>query len=192
MILLIWLCYEPWPGRHTEMDGADANVDGESWNACLGDATRPGAFWTVRGTMCSHVGMTRLWLRPSLQRPGSGCVLPCTRTRHSRLEPPSYILVAHVRPPHISPCCTLYPHFMQDAFVKSFTHLKDRPKADHALQLLQRTASLVKPIMRNHEWVLPVLSEFFPESPNLLGEYLSERLRERCFLTLLSLPYRVE
>lgn len=27
----------------------------------------------------------------------------------------------------------------------------------------------MKPIMRKHEWVLPVLSEFFPESPNLVG-----------------------
>ncbi|KAI0652449.1 WLM domain-containing protein [Trametes meyenii] len=58
---------------------------------------------------------------------------------------------------------------MSDVFVKSFTHLKDRPHADKALPLLQRIASLVKPIMRKHAWVLPVLSEFFPESPNLLG-----------------------
>ncbi|KAI0673725.1 WLM domain-containing protein [Trametes maxima] len=58
---------------------------------------------------------------------------------------------------------------MPSVFVKSFTHLKDRPHADKALPLLQRVASLVKPIMRKHGWVLPVLSEFFPESPNLLG-----------------------
>ena len=59
---------------------------------------------------------------------------------------------------------------MHDISVKSFTHLKDRPRADQALQLLQRIASLVKPVMRKHGWVLPVLSEFFPDSPNLLGE----------------------
>ncbi|KAI0714946.1 WLM domain-containing protein [Earliella scabrosa] len=58
---------------------------------------------------------------------------------------------------------------MPDVFVQSFTHLKDRPRADHALQILQRVASLVKPIMRKHGWILPVLSEFFPDSPNLLG-----------------------
>ncbi|KAM5532253.1 hypothetical protein V8D89_014092 [Ganoderma adspersum] len=58
---------------------------------------------------------------------------------------------------------------MPDIFVKSFTHLKDKPKPDQALKLLQRIASLVKPIMRKHGWVLPVLSEFFPEEPNLLG-----------------------
>ena len=59
---------------------------------------------------------------------------------------------------------------MPDVFVKSFTHLKDRPNADKALPLLQRIASLVKPVMRKHSWALPVLSEFFPEDPNLLGE----------------------
>ncbi|GBE77546.1 WLM domain-containing protein [Sparassis latifolia] len=58
---------------------------------------------------------------------------------------------------------------MPEVFVKSFTHLKDRPKADQALPLLQRVASLVKPIMRKHGWTLPVLAEFFPESPNLVG-----------------------
>ncbi|RDX51198.1 WLM-domain-containing protein [Lentinus brumalis] len=58
---------------------------------------------------------------------------------------------------------------MSDVFVKSLTHLKDRPRADQALQILQRLASLVKPIMRKHGWILPVLSEFYPESPNLLG-----------------------
>lgn len=54
--------------------------------------------------------------------------------------------------------------------IQSFTHLKGRSKADQALPLLQRIASLVKPIMRKHGWVLPVLAEFFPESSNLVGE----------------------
>ncbi|KAI0682474.1 WLM domain-containing protein [Cerioporus squamosus] len=70
---------------------------------------------------------------------------------------------------------------MPDVFVKSLTHLKDRPRADQALRILQRIASLVKPIMRKRAWVLPVLSEFFPESPNLLdinaGEKILLRLR---------------
>jgi DNA-dependent metalloprotease WSS1 len=60
---------------------------------------------------------------------------------------------------------------MAETLVKSHTHLKDRPNADKALRMLQRVASLVKPIMKKHKWVLPVLSEFFPESPNLLGKY---------------------
>lgn len=56
-------------------------------------------------------------------------------------------------------------------FVQSFTHLKDRLRADQALPLLQRVASLVKPIMRQHNWILPTLGEFFPDSDNLVGEY---------------------
>ncbi|KAG6846042.1 hypothetical protein H0H87_006406 [Tephrocybe sp. NHM501043] len=56
-----------------------------------------------------------------------------------------------------------------DVFVLAFTHLKDKPKADRALPMLQKIASLVKPIMRKHSWKLPVLAEFFPENPNLLG-----------------------
>ncbi|KAF5374890.1 hypothetical protein D9758_000541 [Tetrapyrgos nigripes] len=35
-----------------------------------------------------------------------------------------------------------------------------------------RIASLVKPIMRKHGWVLPALAEFFPDNPNLLGHGL--------------------
>ncbi|KAL5523729.1 hypothetical protein ACEPAG_7902 [Sanghuangporus baumii] len=48
-------------------------------------------------------------------------------------------------------------------------HLKDRPRAEQALPLLQRVASLVKPVMRKRNWRLPVLSEFFPDEPSLLG-----------------------
>ncbi|KAG2076771.1 WLM-domain-containing protein [Suillus decipiens] len=70
---------------------------------------------------------------------------------------------------------------MLQTFVTSFTHLKDRPHADRALFMLQRVATLVKPIMRKHSWVLPLLSEFFPESPNLVdvngGEQILLRLR---------------
>jgi hypothetical protein len=62
---------------------------------------------------------------------------------------------------------------MSDTFVKSFTHLNGRPNEERALPMLQRVASLVKPIMRKHGWVVPVLSEFFPAQDNLLG--LSER-----------------
>ncbi|KIK70539.1 hypothetical protein GYMLUDRAFT_279618 [Collybiopsis luxurians FD-317 M1] len=56
-----------------------------------------------------------------------------------------------------------------DVWVQSFTHLKDRKSADRALLILQRVASLVKPIMRKHSWILPTLAEFFPDNPNLLG-----------------------
>lgn len=58
---------------------------------------------------------------------------------------------------------------MSQTFVQSFTHLEDMPEPGRALTMLKRVASLVKPIMRKHGWVLPVLSEFFPENPGLLG-----------------------
>ncbi|KAJ6520355.1 WLM domain-containing protein [Mycena sanguinolenta] len=58
---------------------------------------------------------------------------------------------------------------MSDTFVKSFAVLKGRPKEERALPMLQRIASLVKPIMRKHGWVLPVLSEFFPAQDDLIG-----------------------
>ncbi|KAJ7757470.1 WLM domain-containing protein [Mycena metata] len=65
-----------------------------------------------------------------------------------------------------------------DSFVQAFTHLKGRPKEERALPMLQRIASLVKPIMRKHGWVyalqfegwnLPLLAEFFPANDNLIG-----------------------
>ncbi|KAL4070533.1 hypothetical protein J3A83DRAFT_4358692 [Scleroderma citrinum] len=55
------------------------------------------------------------------------------------------------------------------------------PKSERALPTLQRIATLVIPIMRKRGWVLAVLSEFFPESPNLVdvngGEKILLRLR---------------
>ncbi|KAJ7044965.1 WLM domain-containing protein [Mycena alexandri] len=56
-----------------------------------------------------------------------------------------------------------------DSFVQAFTHLKGRPKEERALPMLQRIASLVKPIMRKHGWNLPLLAEFFPANDNLIG-----------------------
>jgi hypothetical protein len=60
---------------------------------------------------------------------------------------------------------------MSDIWVKSITHLKDMPRADTALEMLKKIASLVKPIMRRHRWVLPVLAEFFPDNSSLLGTF---------------------
>ncbi|KAF8808015.1 WLM-domain-containing protein [Phlegmacium glaucopus] len=70
---------------------------------------------------------------------------------------------------------------MSDILVQSFAHLKDKHNADKALHLLKRIASLVKPIMRKRNWVLPSLAEFFPEDPNLhdinMGQKILLRLR---------------
>ncbi|KAF9486328.1 WLM-domain-containing protein [Pholiota conissans] len=68
---------------------------------------------------------------------------------------------------------------MPDVFVQSFAHLTDKPRADRALHILQRVASLVKPIMRTHGWVLPVLSEFFPDNPNLLDVNMGQKILVR-------------
>ncbi|KAF6754332.1 WLM domain-containing protein [Ephemerocybe angulata] len=68
-----------------------------------------------------------------------------------------------------------------NTFVLSITHLKDRPNEKHALELLKKVVSLVKPIMRKHGWVLPELAEFFPGQQNLLdvngGQKIMLRLR---------------
>ncbi|KAJ3106695.1 hypothetical protein HDU97_005847 [Phlyctochytrium planicorne] len=41
---------------------------------------------------------------------------------------------------------------------------------DHeALAMLKRVASLVKPLMKKRSWTLPILREFYPQNPNLLG-----------------------
>ncbi|KAJ8084645.1 hypothetical protein PM082_003420 [Marasmius tenuissimus] len=58
---------------------------------------------------------------------------------------------------------------MPESFVKSFSHLKSLKHSDNALNMLQRIASLVKPIMKKHGWILPCLAEFFPDQRNLLG-----------------------
>ncbi|KAG8896757.1 hypothetical protein FRC00_005316 [Tulasnella sp. 408] len=68
-----------------------------------------------------------------------------------------------------------------NVFVQRFMHLKEMPREKEALAILQKVASLVKPIMRKHGWVLPVLAEFYPENPGLLdingGQKICLRLR---------------
>ncbi|KAG8926304.1 hypothetical protein FRC02_008985 [Tulasnella sp. 418] len=56
-----------------------------------------------------------------------------------------------------------------DIYVHEITHLKSKPREKEALEYLKRVASLVKPIMRKHNWHLPVLAEFYPNNPGLLG-----------------------
>lgn len=57
----------------------------------------------------------------------------------------------------------------QDQQVRSYVHLAQLPRASDALQMLQRVASAVKPIMRNHRWRVGELAEFYPNQANLLG-----------------------
>ncbi|KAF8913239.1 WLM domain-containing protein [Gymnopilus junonius] len=68
---------------------------------------------------------------------------------------------------------------MPDIFIQSFTHLNDMKNADKALHMLQRVASLVKPIMRKRGWVLPILAEFFPDNPSLLDVNMGQKILVR-------------
>lgn len=58
--------------------------------------------------------------------------------------------------------------------------LCSQPDPARALTMLERIASLVKPIMRKHAWTLPVLAEFFPNNPNLLGAWAVRWIRRVC------------
>lgn len=47
----------------------------------------------------------------------------------------------------------------------------DLRRDSEALGLLHMVASLVAPIMRNHDWYVPLLEEFSPEDPTLEGRH---------------------
>lgn len=44
-----------------------------------------------------------------------------------------------------------------------------RDNDEKAMMMLKRVASLVKPLMKKHNFRLPLLTEMFPDNPNLLG-----------------------
>lgn len=56
-----------------------------------------------------------------------------------------------------------------EPLVLGYSHLRGFPRNDEALLRLKKIASMAKPLMRNHGWKLPVLAEFFPTQPDLLG-----------------------
>jgi hypothetical protein len=56
-----------------------------------------------------------------------------------------------------------------DPLVVEYQHDKHRPRESEALLILQKIASLVKPIMRQRDWKVGTLSEFYPAQKNLLG-----------------------
>ncbi len=59
-----------------------------------------------------------------------------------------------------------------DPLIHGFVHLKEKPREAEALRILQKIASLVKPLMRQRGWHVGTLSEFFPSERNLLGEVI--------------------
>ncbi|KIW48083.1 uncharacterized protein PV06_00705 [Exophiala oligosperma] len=56
-----------------------------------------------------------------------------------------------------------------DPLVDEFQHLSEKSRPREALQMLQKIASMVKPIMRQRNWRVGVLTEFYPREANLLG-----------------------
>ncbi|KAL7793231.1 WLM domain-containing protein [Trichoderma ceciliae] len=56
-----------------------------------------------------------------------------------------------------------------DPLVLSYSHLAQFRRADEALTILKKVASLVKPIMRSRGWRVRELAEFYPNQSNLLG-----------------------
>ncbi|KAL2430059.1 hypothetical protein ABEF95_002358 [Exophiala dermatitidis] len=56
-----------------------------------------------------------------------------------------------------------------DPLVDRFQHLSGKVRAGEALQMLRKIASMVKPIMRQRNWRVGILTEFYPSEFNLLG-----------------------
>ena len=58
---------------------------------------------------------------------------------------------------------------MAKSHVSEYQHETFRPREAEALQMLQRIAYLVKPIMKKHRWKIGVLGEYWPSNRNLMG-----------------------
>lgn len=58
---------------------------------------------------------------------------------------------------------------MAKSRVSKYQHEKFRPREAEALEMLQRIAYLVKPIMKKRRWKIGVLGEFWPPDKNLMG-----------------------
>ena len=56
-----------------------------------------------------------------------------------------------------------------EPLVNNFEHLSEKRRASEALQHLRKIASLVKPLMRQRNWRVGTLAEFYPQETNLLG-----------------------
>ncbi|KAL7945155.1 WLM domain-containing protein [Trichoderma barbatum] len=64
-----------------------------------------------------------------------------------------------------------------DPLVLTYSHLAQFRRADEALNILKKVASLVKPIMRNRGWKVGELVEFYPNQQNLLGLNVNRGMR---------------
>lgn len=57
----------------------------------------------------------------------------------------------------------------EDRLIVSYVHLASLPRANEALEMLRRIASMVKPLMRARSWKVRELGEFWPDDKSLLG-----------------------
>jgi len=57
----------------------------------------------------------------------------------------------------------------QDQIIGSYVHIPGKPREQHALFMLRRIASLVKPIMSKGGYKVGRLVEFYPAQKSLLG-----------------------
>jgi len=57
----------------------------------------------------------------------------------------------------------------QDQIIGTYVHIPGKPKEQHALYMLRRIASLVKPIMSKGGYKVGCLAEFYPAQKSLLG-----------------------
>jgi hypothetical protein len=55
--------------------------------------------------------------------------------------------------------------------ISHITHLRGMPNPEEAHKTLQRLASFVAPLLRQHNTSVGELHEFYPTTRNLLGEY---------------------
>lgn len=56
-----------------------------------------------------------------------------------------------------------------DPLIDQFQHLTEKKRGAEALHMLRKIASIVKPIMRQRNWRVGTLAEFYPSEARLLG-----------------------
>lgn len=64
----------------------------------------------------------------------------------------------------------------QGQLIGSYVHMRGKPREQHALFMLRKIASLVKPIMQRQGFKVGCLAEFWPDENNLLGMLTADLL----------------
>lgn len=63
---------------------------------------------------------------------------------------------------------------VQGQLIGSYVHMREKPREQHALFMLRKIASLVKPIMQQRGFKVGCLAEFWPDENNLLGMLITD------------------